>query len=670
MREPLACSEPVTAQQSYLYQQLVAELADFAVFLIDPDRCIVSWNPGVEKILGYPESEWLGHPLDFIFTQADRSGAVPIEQVQAAASDGRCSDMRWYVRRDGKPIFLEGTLLALRDGNDVTLGYAKVLRNLTERKLTEQRLKDALAYAMSITDTVREPLLILNGELRVHSANRAFYQTFRVAQKETEGQLLYDLGNGQWDIPSLRHLLEQILPRETTIDGYEVQHVFPGIGPKLMQLNARKLWREGNHTELILLAFEDISARRQAEVDLKASEQRQTVLADLGERLRDLKEIPQILHAAMELVGRILQVDGAGFAFVDGAGDRVTTQTSWASGELPSLDGEWSLSDFGERILSRLQSGAMIAVADTLNHPLTSGKEENWAAIHVRAHLEIPVLKNGRLVALFFLSHSQPRNWREEEILFFRKVGDRTWAAVEREQSNLDRERLTRELSRSNQELTRFAHIAAHDLQAPLRGVVSYSQLLQRQASSTLSEPHREFLDLIIGSAKRMQDLVHSLLRFAQVGQGEIDPQPVSMQDVLNATLIDLKPQISETCGEVVSGGLPTVVGSEVQLSQLLQNLVGNALKYSRPGIPPRVEISASEQNQEFVFEVRDNGEGIPPEHLASIFEPLKRLHGADVPGSGMGLATCSRIVERHGGRIWVESAEGVGSCFRFSLPK
>jgi len=241
---------------------------------------------------------------------------------------------------------------------------------------------------------------------------------------------------------------------------------------------------------------------------------------------------------------------------------------------------------------------------------------------------------------------------------------------TERKRAEQERERLTGELRRSNEELLQFAHIVAHDLQSPLRGVGGFAELVHRNARERLSPDDCELLEGIVESAKVMQRMVDSLLRYAQVGNGEIERARVEMDSVFDAALRSLQVQLEEKGAAVMrEGSLPSVMGDSVQLVQLMQNLIGNALKYTRAGVKTEVRVSAAQHNGGFLFSVADNGEGIPPEYRAQIFEPLKRLHGAEIPGTGLGLALCERIVERHGGRIWVDSEPNVGSIFRFILP-
>lgn len=240
---------------------------------------------------------------------------------------------------------------------------------------------------------------------------------------------------------------------------------------------------------------------------------------------------------------------------------------------------------------------------------------------------------------------------------------------TERKLAGEERDRLTLELQRSNEELSQFAHTVAHDLQSPLRGVTSFAQLLRRNGSGRLLDKDLEFVDHIVASARRMAELVASLLQFAQVGQGVVSRNLVEMEAVLDDAIETLRLQIEEQGATVTRGAMPVVTGDAIQLKQVLQNLIANALKYRRQDVPPDISVRAEVDGSFYVFSIRDNGEGIASEYLRTIFEPLRRLHGSEIPGSGLGLAMCQRVIQRHGGRLWAESQVGVGSTFFFTLP-
>jgi PAS domain S-box-containing protein len=225
------------------------------------------------------------------------------------------------------------------------------------------------------------------------------------------------------------------------------------------------------------------------------------------------------------------------------------------------------------------------------------------------------------------------------------------------------------ELARSNAELEQFAYVASHDLQEPLRMVVSYLQLLSRRYKGKLDADAEEFIHYAVDGSIRMKGLINDLLTYSRVTTAPKNFQPVNMEEVMQDILISLKAAIDESGARVVFKGLPTVTGEPRQLRQLLQNLVGNAVKYHGKE-PPLVQISAQKNKRFWEFAVRDNGIGILPEYQERIFVIFQRLHTREeYSGSGIGLAICKKIVERHKGRIWIESDPEQGSCFYFTLP-
>ncbi len=234
-----------------------------------------------------------------------------------------------------------------------------------------------------------------------------------------------------------------------------------------------------------------------------------------------------------------------------------------------------------------------------------------------------------------------------------------------------------RELARSNADLEQFAYVASHDLQEPLRAVVSYLQLLERRYSGQLDDRAEKYIGYAVDGGKRMQTLISDLLTYSRVGRRDVAVAPVDTNLVLDRVTASLRLAIEESGAEVTHDPLPTVVGDGTQLTQLFQNLVGNAIKF-RGEAAPRIHISAERQSASasdpqhgaWIFSVRDNGIGIAPEYRERVFVLFQRLHGRDeYSGTGIGLAVCKRIVERHGGTLWVDDTPGGGTTFRFTIP-
>ncbi len=234
----------------------------------------------------------------------------------------------------------------------------------------------------------------------------------------------------------------------------------------------------------------------------------------------------------------------------------------------------------------------------------------------------------------------------------------------------VERERLVGELKRSNDELAHFAHIVSHDLQSPIRTVKSFSELLVRRYGETLDVDGARFIRIIRDGATTMEELVRSLLNYASLGQEPLSAAQVDLNLVVEEVLAALQVDIEDSEAVVTRCAMPVVLGDRMQLRQLIQNLVGNALKYGKNREGTHVMICADDGADEWRVSIRDNGPGIAPGDHERIFQPLKRLHGREIEGTGMGLAVCRKIVERHQGRLWVESAPGEGARFTFTLPK
>jgi two-component system, chemotaxis family, CheB/CheR fusion protein len=240
---------------------------------------------------------------------------------------------------------------------------------------------------------------------------------------------------------------------------------------------------------------------------------------------------------------------------------------------------------------------------------------------------------------------------------------------TERKQAEKQLRHTVTELARSNKDLEQFAHVCSHDLQEPVRMVALYMQLLESRYKSKLDADADEFIGFAVDGAKRMQRLVTDLLAYAGVGAHESSLAPTALEKVLQAAMANLKTTIEESAATITHDPLPTVMAETTQFTQLLQNLISNAIKFRRQE-PPRIHISARRVDDQWQFSVRDNGIGIEPQYFERIFVVFQRLHAREsYEGTGIGLAICKRIVERHGGRIWVESEPDRGSTFFFTLP-
>jgi two-component system sensor histidine kinase/response regulator len=228
----------------------------------------------------------------------------------------------------------------------------------------------------------------------------------------------------------------------------------------------------------------------------------------------------------------------------------------------------------------------------------------------------------------------------------------------------------TEELSRSNAELEQLAYVASHDLQEPLRMITSYLQLLEQRYKNKLDADANEFIEFAVDGAKRMQRLIDDLLTYSRLGSRAKPFQPTNCETVVKDAMRAVRAAIEESGAQIACSPLPTVMADGAQLTQLFQNLLANAIKFRR-NQAPHIRIDAEAVEDAWRFSVQDDGIGIAPEYFDRIFVMFQRLHGRrEYPGTGIGLALCKRIVEHHGGHIWVESEPGQGSAFNFTLPR
>ena len=392
---------------------------------------------------------------------------------------------------------------------------------------------------------------------------------------------------------------------------------------------------------------------------------------DADNALRDAEEASRnqarVLRSILDNMGEGLVVcDETGkFTLWNPAATRILGQgpTPLAPAEWPEYfklhqtDGGPPL-EAGELPLVRALAGEAVTDREIYVEPPGSGGI--WIGVTARPMRDEAGALRGALAVIRDVSE---RKRAEEQLRSLnatleQRVAERTAAAEQRAQ----------ELHRSNLELEQFANVASHDLQEPLRAVASYTQLLEERLAGHLDPETRLYMGHVVGAVTRMRALIKDLLDYSRIGRRPLQIVAAESAAILEATLADLSPALKESGAVVAHGPLPTVQADPIQLGRLFQNLITNALKFRRD-MAPRVDIQAQQQDGEWRFSIRDNGIGIDPKHHERIFVIFQRLHGRARPGTGIGLAICRKIVERHGGRIWVESELGNGATFSFTIP-
>jgi two-component system CheB/CheR fusion protein len=394
-----------------------------------------------------------------------------------------------------------------------------------------EQLNISRLYAESIVTTIREPLIILNGNLQVKSANKSFYTNFKTTAEETEGKMVFELGNNQWNIPKLRKILEKILPEKLSIVDFEVSHEFPVIGFRTMLLNATQIFQNSNEEKSILLAFEDITEKKRINTNLKLF--------------------------STELEKKVL---------------------------------------------------------------------ERTSSLH----------------------------------------------------------KANAELNYSNESLEQFAYVASHDLQEPLRKIRTFSAMLQERHNDHLPQDAQELITKITNSSERMSTLIREVLDFSRILHGDTAFEKVNISNIVSNIIDDFDLLIKEKNASIHFDKLPVIEGIPLQINQLFNNLIGNALKFSKNGIEPVISISSEMASEREIINhktlikgipyckisIKDNGIGFEQQFADQIFLIFHRLHGrSEYSGTGIGLALCKKIVVNHNGEINAHSNESEGALFQIFLP-
>ncbi len=464
-------------------------------------------------------------------------------------------------------------------------------------------------FAEGMVETVQHPLLVLDHDFRIQRATSDFYKDFQVTANETLGQSIFRVGNGQWNIPQLRTRLEDALIRDVSFRDLNVEHEFPNIGRRTMRLNAQRISGRDRTSHTLLLAIEDVTERKEA--------------AEIQYR-------------------RLFESAKDGIIVLDGSTGKVIDVNPYFL-ELT----RYSRQDIVGQAFSEIPPFLKAEEGRLLVPETTEKGILQYDAVRLQA-------QDGRqLVAAMIASRY--------------RVKDQTFVQVNIRDVT-QRRQAEDDLRRSNLDLQQFAFAASHDLQEPLRTVINQVQLFQKEYSGKLGPDADEIIQFITAATDRMRQMVLDLLNYSQIAREAIIISATNMEAVLATALSNLQLAIANSDARVTFDHLPTVWMDHSQAVQLLQNLIGNALKY-RSADPPHIHLSARQLGNDWIVAVKDNGLGIEPRYHQHIFTVFKRLHGKEYPGTGIGLATCSRIAERHGGRIWVESEVGKGSTFFFSVP-
>jgi PAS domain S-box-containing protein len=530
----------------------------------------------------------------------------------------------------GKVLVVSGV------GDSVSCNQAlpKARRQKTSQKKTVTRSPE---YSESIINTVREPLIALDQDLRVVSVSRSFYEVFKVKPEETVGQLIYDLGNKQWNIPKLRELLETILPQQTTFDNYEVEHDFATIGRRIMLLNARQIQRASGKERIILLAIEDITERREIENGLEKTRKELEATKIAEDEAREYAEsmINTVREPLLVLDQdlRVVTVSRSFYGVFKVKPEETVGQLIYDLGNK-----QWNIPKLRELLETILPQQATFD-----NYEV----EHDFATIGRRIMLlnARQVLGKERIILLAIEDITEKKKLERGVV----KARDAAEAA--------------------NKELEAFSYSVSHDLRAPLRSIDGFSQALLEDYQDKLDDTAKSYLDRVRKATQHMGCLIDDMLKLSRVTRSEFHPESVDMSTMVREISEKLQQNNPIRTVDVIIREGVFVNGDPTLLKIALENLVNNAWKFTSREARPQFEFGTTVKEGKTACFIRDNGAGFDMAYVDKLFGAFQRLHTSlEFPGTGIGLATVRRVINRHGGQVWAEAEVGKGATFYFTL--
>jgi PAS domain S-box-containing protein len=611
-------------------QNAILNSANYTIISTAPDGTIKTFNRAAQQALGYSLEEVVGKvtpaiihdPLEVgqraeVISQELGLKIEPgFEVFVARARRGIVDENEWtYIRKDGShfPVLLSVTALCDSEGN--INGFLGIGQDISDRKQAEKELRDLNIAMQNAVEGISR--LDLDG--RYVKLNRAYAHKCGYEPEEMIGM--------EWPTtvhPDDIEMLILAYQKMLTVGKVEAEARGRRKDGSLFykQVTMVKTCDEqgifnGHHCFM-----KDITDRKLTETALQSSESRYRQIVELAEEgiwVIDNDAITTYVNHAMARMLGYTELEILGRSFFDFMDEEAKQLAN-------------------DRMKLR-QEG--IAERDEFRLKSKYGKDV-WTYMS-----SSPVMdKKGNLLSCCALVYN----------------------ITDRKKSEQQMLQLTTELKRSNEELEQFAYVASHDLQEPLRAVTSYTQLFAQRYQGNLDAKADKYINYVVDGATRMQQLINDLLAYSRTGRGQ-EFELTDCKAVVQQSLDNLQITIAEKKAIVTCDQMPTIMVDEFQLVQLFQNLIGNAVKFCRENIP-LVHIGAVRNESEWLFSVRDNGIGIAPEYADRIFIIFQRLHSRrEYSGTGIGLSMCKRIVERHGGRIWVESREGEGATFYFTIP-
>jgi PAS domain S-box-containing protein len=652
------------------FRLLLDGVKDYAIYMLDPEGYVISWNAGATRLKGYDSAEILGKHFSCFYTQADRDSGKPARALEESASAGRLETQEQRVRKDGSVFWASIVMTPMFDDSGTLRGFSKVARDITERKQVEE----ALHEQSKVLDLAQ--VMVHDMEGCIVLWNLGVEKLYGFTREQAVGQCSHQLLHTEFSEPL--ELIQEQLERTGTWEGELVHRKRDGSRVVVSSLWVLHRDAKGKPVR-VMEANTDITVQKDAKERLARQAE------ELARQAEELVRSRVALETQTLMLQSVLDSTTEGLVAADEQGKFLiwnrAAKRIVGYGPADLLIPEWS-AHYGQY----LPDG--VTPFPTEQNPLAR-------AIHGEASTAEIFVRNSAVPDGGWIeANGSPLKDRNGTIrggvvafrdISQRKVDERLIRELNEELEHRVMER-TAQLEVANKEMEAFSYSVSHDLRAPLRHIGGFSKLLMEEFGSTLDPAAQRYLERIHAGTLKMGLLVDELLNLARVGRHALHRRPTSLNSIVAEVIAILQPESEGRHVDWVIADLPTVQCDPVLVKQVLQNLLANALKFTRTcgasAGTARSEASKSssatvievghgerQEDGQLVFWVRDNGVGFNMKYVDKLFGVFQRLHTAEeFEGTGIGLVTVQRIIHKHGGRVWAEGEEGKGASFYFTL--
>ena len=653
---------------------------NMGIALIAPSGQFLQANPKICQSLGYSTSEFSELTFQDITHPDDLETACKyIEQTLNSSASGKSLTQRYLCKNDQwKWVTINASLVRNTDQNPWSLIVTVQEKNYNSKKQTkssETLYEDFFTYS---TDGLFSLSVVNNNRLVYDTINTTYEQILGINKETISGKNIKEI------LPALEERKYRYCIESKESLSYEHSRKIKGITHTWLTILV-PIENEQGTVIKIHGSTRDITQQKNAIAQQIRQTRYRNLLRSIALKIRQSLDIGEILQTTVTELQKTIRADRVIlFQFLPDKSGKVIKES--VSPNFSSMIDEVISDKYCYDIIcEKYFEGYVYHWSDINYAALSLCHQEMLQKYQISANLVLPIFRNPLDISgqnnsgqshnylwglLGVQQCEQPREWTQDEIELLQHLIEQLNIALSQAELLGSEVKQRQELARSNSELERFAYVVSHDLQAPLQTISNYVQLLERRYREKLDEKADKYINYIVGGVKRMGTQIEDLLEYSRVGREQSTFRETDCNVILQQAISNLQSEIDANHATiVVPDNLPALIVDASQLTVLFQNLMGNSIKYRRQ-IPPHIEIKAQRQEKIWQFSLADNGIGLEAQYRKRIFQIFQRLHTQEeYPGTGIGLAICQKIVERHGGEIWVESQPGHGSVFYFTIP-